>query len=59
LLINSKTRKLIRESEQKVVNLVSEKKKKSTIAKVTQVVVWMMLIVTILGAVIGGISGFM
>lgn len=38
---------------------MSEKKKKSTIAKVTQVVVWMMLLVTVLGAVIGGLSGFM
>ncbi|WP_127848879.1 DUF4044 domain-containing protein [Lacticaseibacillus hulanensis] len=38
---------------------MSEKKKKSTMAKVTQVVVWMMLIVTILGAVLGGLASFM
>ncbi|WP_082403815.1 DUF4044 domain-containing protein [Lacticaseibacillus sharpeae] len=38
---------------------MSEKKQKSTIAKVTQVVVWMMLIVTILGAVLGGLAGFL
>lgn len=33
------------------------KKKKSTMAKVTQVVVWLMLIVTIFGALAGALAG--
>ncbi|WDF81679.1 DUF4044 domain-containing protein [Lacticaseibacillus pabuli] len=34
------------------------KEKKSTMAKVVQVVVWLMLIVTVLAAVLGAVASF-
>ncbi|MCH4008453.1 DUF4044 domain-containing protein [Companilactobacillus sp.] len=38
---------------------MNDKKPKSTLSKIIQVVVWMMIIVTILGVVLGALPGLL
>jgi hypothetical protein len=41
-----------------VVEVLSEKKPKSTLTKIIQIVVWLMIIVTIGGVVLGSVMSF-
>jgi len=41
-----------------VVDVLDEKKPKSTLTKITQIVVWLMILVTIGGVVLGAVMSF-